>query len=182
MLARILPPHTQTQHTFKRVINGTSSQSTVYDMVGFPLTEQLMQGKNGLLLAYGITNSGKTYTMTGEPDAPGVLPRCLDVVFNSIAEVQAPKFVSFVLICICCVKHVVFLLQLVLIPFFILFLISLLRHLSLSLSLSLKVFRPDGTNGFNIFSESDARVEQSRNRGKKLSPRMRYVTDHMTVT
>ncbi|CAI8044875.1 Kinesin-like protein KIF23, partial [Geodia barretti] len=116
-----------TQHTFKRVINGTSSQSTVYDMVGFPLTEQLLQGKHGLLFAYGITNSGKTYTMTGEPDAPGILPRCLDVIFNSIAEVQAPKF----------------------------------------------VFRPDGSNGFNIFSESDARVEQYRNRGKKVSPRMR---------
>ena len=89
------PPSSQTQHTFKRVINGTSSQSTVYDMVGFPLTEQLLQGKHGLLFAYGITNSGKTYTMTGEPDAPGILPRCLDVIFNSIAEVQAPKFVSF---------------------------------------------------------------------------------------
>ena len=38
---------------------------------------------------------------------------------------------------------------------------------------SVKVFRPDGSNGFNIFSESDARVEQYRNRGKKVSPRMR---------
>ena len=40
-------------------------------------------------------------------------------------------------------------------------------------SLSHQVFRPDGSNGFNIFSESDAREEQARNRGKKVSPRMR---------
>ena len=44
---------------------------------------------------------------------------------------------------------------------------------SFSPSPSVKVFRPDGSNGFNIFSESDARVEQYRNRGKKVSPRMR---------
>ena len=42
-------------------------------------------------------------------------------------------------------------------------------------SLSRQVFRPDGSNGFNIFSESDAREEQARNRGKKVSPRMRYI-------
>ena len=48
----------------------------------------------GLLFAYGITNSGKTYTMTGEPDLPGILPRVMDVLFNSIAEVQAQKYVS----------------------------------------------------------------------------------------
>ena len=47
----------------------------------------------GLLFAYGITNSGKTYTMAGEADEPGILPRSLDVIFNSIADVQAPKYV-----------------------------------------------------------------------------------------
>lgn len=48
----------------------------------------------GLLFAYGITNSGKTYTINGEPEEAGVLPRSLDIVFNTIADVQAPKFVS----------------------------------------------------------------------------------------
>ena len=53
-----------------------------------------MKGKNGLLFTYGITNSGKTYTMTGEPDNAGILPRCLDILFNSISDVQAPRYVS----------------------------------------------------------------------------------------
>ncbi len=48
---------------------------------------------SGLLFAYGITNSGKTYTMNGEPDQAGILPRSLDIIFNSIADVQAPKFI-----------------------------------------------------------------------------------------
>ena len=46
------------------------------------------------MFAYGITNSGKTYTMNGEPEHAGVLPRSLDVIFNSITDVQAPKYVN----------------------------------------------------------------------------------------
>ena len=48
----------------------------------------------GLLFSYGITSSGKTYTMTGTPDDQGILPRCLDVLFNSIENLQAKKYVS----------------------------------------------------------------------------------------
>lgn len=54
----------------------------------------------GLLFAYGVTNSGKTFTMTGEQDQPGILPRVMDVLFNTIAEVQAPKNVSLFIIII----------------------------------------------------------------------------------
>ena len=32
--------------------------------------------------------------MTGAPQDQGVLPRCLDVLFNSIGELQARKYVS----------------------------------------------------------------------------------------
>ena len=48
----------------------------------------------GLLFTYGITSSGKTYTMTGSAADQGILPRCLDMVFNSIKGVQATKYVS----------------------------------------------------------------------------------------
>ena len=49
----------------------------------------------GLIFAYGITGSGKTHTMTGTPSDSGLLPRCLDVIFNSIGELQSPKYVSY---------------------------------------------------------------------------------------
>lgn len=48
----------------------------------------------GLIFAYGITGSGKTHTMTGTPSDSGLLPRCLDVIFNSVGELQSPKYVS----------------------------------------------------------------------------------------
>lgn len=48
----------------------------------------------GLLFTYGVTGSGKTHTMTGSPGDGGLLPRCLDMIFNSIGPFQAKRFVS----------------------------------------------------------------------------------------
>ncbi len=44
---------------------------------------------------YGITGSGKTHTMNGAPSNAGLLPRCLDVLFNSIYDVQTERCVSY---------------------------------------------------------------------------------------
>ncbi|XP_003384468.1 PREDICTED: kinesin-like protein KIF23 [Amphimedon queenslandica] len=82
-----------TQHHFKFVFDGKTSQKCVFDDIAYPLVSNLVLGRNGLLFAYGVTNSGKTYTMTGEQDQPGILPRVMDVLFNTITEVQAPKHV-----------------------------------------------------------------------------------------
>lgn len=48
----------------------------------------------GLLFTYGVTGSGKTFTMTGSPGQGGLLPRSLDMIFNSIGPYQAKRFVS----------------------------------------------------------------------------------------
>jgi len=53
----------------------------------------------GLCFMYGITGSGKTHTMNGTPSDGGVLPRCLDVVFNSIGQLQTNRCVRFLICC-----------------------------------------------------------------------------------
>lgn len=50
----------------------------------------------GLLFTYGVTGSGKTHTMTGSPGEGGLLPRCLDMIFNSIGSFQAKRYVSVI--------------------------------------------------------------------------------------
>uniref|UniRef100_A0A8C5WTU1 Kinesin-like protein n=1 Tax=Laticauda laticaudata TaxID=8630 RepID=A0A8C5WTU1_LATLA len=47
----------------------------------------------GLFFTYGVTGSGKTHTMTGSPGEGGLLPRCLDMIFNSIGPFQAKRYV-----------------------------------------------------------------------------------------
>uniref|UniRef100_A0A8C9V176 Kinesin-like protein n=1 Tax=Scleropages formosus TaxID=113540 RepID=A0A8C9V176_SCLFO len=65
----------------------------LFDDVAKPLVEDLIHGKNGLLFTYGVTGSGKTYTMTGSAGQGGLLPRSLDMIFNSIGPYQAKRFV-----------------------------------------------------------------------------------------
>ena len=39
----------------------------------------------------------------------------------------------------------------------------------------MQVFRPDGCNGFNVFTEAEARSEANKHRGKKISAKARWV-------
>ncbi|KFV15200.1 Kinesin-like KIF23, partial [Tauraco erythrolophus] len=81
------------QYSFKEVFGTLVAQRKLFDVVAKPLVEDLIRGKNGLLFTYGVTGSGKTHTMTGSPGDGGLLPRCLDMIFNSIGPFQAKRFV-----------------------------------------------------------------------------------------
>ncbi|XP_035918738.1 kinesin-like protein KIF23 [Anopheles stephensi] len=82
----------ETQYIFKRVFDDTVRQHEVYTSVAQPLVEGLIRGRNGLLFTYGVTGSGKTYTMTGDLQHRGIMPRCLDALFRTIADFQAKKY------------------------------------------------------------------------------------------
>ncbi|KAH8294000.1 hypothetical protein KR054_007236 [Drosophila jambulina] len=81
------------QYIFKHVFQPEATQQDVYGMVAQPLVENLLRGRNSLLFTYGVTGSGKTYTMTGNLRHRGIMPRCLDVLFRTISDFQAKKFV-----------------------------------------------------------------------------------------
>ncbi|XP_078539126.1 kinesin-like protein KIF23 isoform X7 [Lissotriton helveticus] len=83
----------ETQYSFKRVFGVQVTQKELFDVVAKPLVEDLVHGKNGILFTYGVTGSGKTHTMTGSPGDGGLLPRSLDMIFNSIGPFQAKRFV-----------------------------------------------------------------------------------------
>lgn len=96
----IYPPETSTNSratgkeiltTFTHVFSQEASQKEIFHIVALPLIENLFQGKNSLLFTYGITGSGKTFTMTGNEREGGIMPRTLDVIFNSVANYQAKK-------------------------------------------------------------------------------------------
>ncbi|XP_061451507.1 kinesin-like protein KIF23 isoform X9 [Rhineura floridana] len=83
----------EVQYSFKEVFNIGATQRHVFDVVARPLVDDLIHGKNGLLFTYGVTGSGKTHTMTGSPGDGGLLPRSLDMIFNSIVTLQAKRYV-----------------------------------------------------------------------------------------
>lgn len=52
-----------------------SLQERVYEEIGRPVLQSALEGISGCLFAYGISGSGKTFSLFGTDDAPGVLPR-----------------------------------------------------------------------------------------------------------
>ena len=65
-------------YTFSKVFSETSTQDEVFNFTCKPLIDDLiLNHKSGLIFAYGMTNAGKTYTMVGTPEQPGILPIAL---------------------------------------------------------------------------------------------------------
>ncbi|XP_077425306.1 kinesin-like protein KIF23 isoform X2 [Vanacampus margaritifer] len=83
----------ETQYSFRKVFGVLVSQIELFESVARPLVDDLIHGRNGLLFTYGVTGSGKTFTMTGSPGLGGLLPRSLDMLFNSIGPFQAKRYV-----------------------------------------------------------------------------------------
>lgn len=96
--ARSRPP--PVKHTFTRIFqpqdDRRAAQSEFFSDTTLPLVSDLLDGANGLIFTYGVTNSGKTYTVQGSNRAgeAGILPRALSVVFNSIRGLECNKAVS----------------------------------------------------------------------------------------
>ncbi|XP_037811687.1 protein claret segregational [Lucilia sericata] len=72
-------------HTFSfdQVFHPVSAQESIFEMVS-PLIQSALDGYNICIFAYGQTGSGKTYTMDGISSNPGVIPRTVDLLFDSI--------------------------------------------------------------------------------------------------
>uniref|UniRef100_A0A182QMI4 Kinesin-like protein n=1 Tax=Anopheles farauti TaxID=69004 RepID=A0A182QMI4_9DIPT len=54
-----------------------------------PIVEKVLEGYNGTILAYGQTGTGKTYTMSGNPESPqtkGIIPNTFAHIFGHIAR------------------------------------------------------------------------------------------------
>lgn len=80
------------QFSYKKIFTEYETQEVVFQDLALPLIEQLLMGKSSLLFAYGISGSGKSYTMTGNQEDGGIVGRCFDVIFNSIQDYQARRF------------------------------------------------------------------------------------------
>lgn len=70
---------------FSSVFREHATQEQVFEHTALPLIEGLFQGNSAVVFAYGVTCSGKTWTIQGSNKHPGILPRALDVIVNSIA-------------------------------------------------------------------------------------------------
>ncbi|GIJ92359.1 kinesin heavy chain isoform 5C [Aspergillus pseudoviridinutans] len=74
--------------TFDRVFPMDSRQTDIFDYSIRPTVDDILNGYNGTVFAYGQTGAGKSYTMMGsdidDPEGKGIIPRIVEQIFASI--------------------------------------------------------------------------------------------------
>ncbi|XP_015179177.1 PREDICTED: kinesin-like protein KIF6 [Polistes dominula] len=73
--------------SFHRIIEEEANQQDVFENIGRPVIDSVLNGYNGTVFAYGQTGSGKTYTITGQISSnkcQGIVPRSLSYLFDFI--------------------------------------------------------------------------------------------------
>jgi len=61
--------------TFDHVFGADATQEGVYSACASMVVAGCLEGYNGAVFAYGQTGSGKTWSMQGNADNPGIIPR-----------------------------------------------------------------------------------------------------------
>ncbi|KAJ2460870.1 hypothetical protein GGF42_000565, partial [Coemansia sp. RSA 2424] len=70
------------RYLFAGVLPSLAKQPRVFEVCAMPVVKDLLSGYNTLLFSYGVTNSGKTYTVQGTSEAPGMLPRSVKTILD----------------------------------------------------------------------------------------------------
>ena len=81
------------RYFFDHVFGQKSSQEEVFGTVVRPLVHSLVRGISSLVFTYGVTNSGKTYTVHGLEGevSEGLLPRIFRSAFGALDLLQEPE-------------------------------------------------------------------------------------------
>jgi centromeric protein E len=64
----------------------------VYDSSAKRLVRRVMEGYHGTVFAYGMTGTGKTFSMQGTATSPGVIPLAITDIFSYIRETPHREF------------------------------------------------------------------------------------------
>ncbi|CAL9732487.1 hypothetical protein MOUN0_N11232 [Monosporozyma unispora] len=86
--------NTQTNETrfiFDKLFDTTTTQSQIYNDLMIPLLDSVMMGYNGTIFAYGATGCGKTYTISGTREEPGIIYRTMTDIFERINDCKDEK-------------------------------------------------------------------------------------------
>ena len=96
------PPHAQagssagttdsTSYQLDNVFDPSCRTKDVYDRTTRGIIESVLNGFNGTVFAYGQTSSGKTHTMQGSAEEPGIIPLAVHDVFDSIDRSEGREF------------------------------------------------------------------------------------------
>ncbi|KAK0939781.1 Kinesin-like protein kip2 [Friedmanniomyces endolithicus] len=79
-------------YRYDSVFSPHDNNSRVYDNAAKRLVRRVMEGYHGTVFAYGMTGTGKTFSMQGTATSPGVIPLAITDIFSYIRENPAREF------------------------------------------------------------------------------------------
>ncbi|CAF0947630.1 unnamed protein product [Adineta ricciae] len=82
---RVLPI-SYNEYEVTRIFNQECTQQELFEQILQEPTDEIFTGSNWLLCTLGLTNSGKTHTMFGTNDDPGLIPQCLQRIFRNVGS------------------------------------------------------------------------------------------------
>lgn len=71
----------------------------MFDNTVKPIVDAAVNGFNGTVFTYGQTNTGKTYTMMGTPEEPGMISLAIKYMFDVIANTPRREFLLRFILC-----------------------------------------------------------------------------------
>ncbi|KAK4876290.1 hypothetical protein RN001_012712 [Aquatica leii] len=69
---------------FSKIIGPNSNQTKLFDEVVKGKVLEFINGSNCTLMSYGASGSGKTFTIVGTSEEPGIIPRSLEYLFRTL--------------------------------------------------------------------------------------------------
>ncbi|GMI94694.1 hypothetical protein HRI_003138700 [Hibiscus trionum] len=81
------------RYTFDKVFHG-SSQDGIFSEVE-PVIKSVLDGYNACIFAYGQTGTGKTFTMEGALESPGIVPRTIETLFKQAEDSNHTFLITF---------------------------------------------------------------------------------------
>jgi len=73
-------------YRYDNVFSPHDQNARVYDAAAKRLVRRVMEGYHGTVFAYGMTGTGKTFSMQGTASSPGVIPLAITDIFSYIRE------------------------------------------------------------------------------------------------
>jgi len=71
---------------FDNVFAGPCETQEVYERCAKSIMTSALEGQNGTIFVYGQTSSGKTHTMQGNEQSPGIVPLGISYIFEEIKK------------------------------------------------------------------------------------------------
>ncbi|KAG5914548.1 hypothetical protein E4U42_000436 [Claviceps africana] len=79
-------------YIYDNVFTTHDHNARVYDHIAKRLVRRVMEGYHGTVFAYGMTGTGKTFSMQGTATSPGVIPLAITDIFSYIRETPSREF------------------------------------------------------------------------------------------